>query len=61
MSHVEKEREKESKLRDRIFESPSVLPGFEGPTAAAKEVPVRRAGTADVLVVNAEGLIAIVE
>jgi hypothetical protein len=53
--------EKEYKLRDRIWESPSLLPGFDGPAAAAKEVPVRRAGSADVVVVNAEGEIAIVE
>ena len=57
MSHDEKERE----LQKRIFESPSLLPGFDGPTAAAKEVPVRRAGSADVVVVDAEGQIAIVE
>ena len=53
--------EKESELQERILESPSLLPGFDGPVAAAKEVPVRRAGSADVVVVNAEGLIAIVE
>ena len=57
MSNDEKERE----LRRRIFESPSLLPGFDGPMAAAKEVPVRRAGSADVVVVDAEGQIAIVE
>jgi hypothetical protein len=57
-----KERERyESELRDRIFEHPSLLPGFEGPTAAAKEVEVRRAGPADVVVVNPDGQIAIVE
>lgn len=65
MSQDEKERErreeKESALRDRIFEEPSLLPGFDEPLAAAKEVPVRRAGSADVMVVDAEGEIAIVE
>ena len=53
--------EKESELQDRILESPSLLPGFDGPVAAAKELPARRAGSADVVVVNAEGQIAIVE
>jgi hypothetical protein len=57
MSNDEKERE----LRNRIWESPSLLPGFDAPAAAAKEVPVRRAGSADVVVVDAEGKIAIVE
>jgi RecB family endonuclease NucS len=57
MSNDEKERE----LQKRIFESPSLLPGFDGPAAGTKEVPVRRAGSADVVVVNAEGKIAIVE
>jgi hypothetical protein len=53
--------EKEHELQKRIFDSPSLLPGFDGPAATAKEVPVRRAGSADVVVVNAEGQIAIVE
>jgi hypothetical protein len=53
--------EKESELQKRIFESPSLLPGFDDPAAAAREVPVRRAGKADVIVVDAEGQIAIVE
>lgn len=57
MSDDEKERE----LQKRILESPSLLPGFDGPTAAAEEVPVRRAGSADVVVVDAGGQIAIVE
>jgi hypothetical protein len=65
MSHDEKQRElqkeKERELRDRIFEEPSLLPGFDGPMAAATEVPVRRAGSADVVVVDAKGQIAIVE
>ena len=52
---------KESELQERILESPSLLPGFVGATAAATEVQVRRAGSADVVVVNAEGQIAIVE
>lgn len=53
--------EKERELQQRIFASPSLLPGFDEPTAAAKEVPVRRAGSADVVVVNRDGQIAIVE
>lgn len=53
--------EKESKLRDRILEKPWLLPGFKRPLAAAKEVPVRRAGKADLIVVDADGRIAIVE
>jgi hypothetical protein len=43
------------------LESPSQLPGFDGPAAVADEVPVRRAGKADVVMVNAEGEIAVVE
>src|SRR5262249_23621329 len=45
----------------RILKSPSLLPGFDGPAAVADEVPVRRAGSADVVVVNAKGDIGIVE
>ena len=61
MSNDEGEREKERELRNRILRSPSLLPGFDEPVAAAREVPVRRAGSADVVVVDAEGQIAIVE
>ena len=65
MSHDEQELElqdeKERELRDRIFKKPSLLPGFEEPLAVAKEVPIRRAGKADLIVVDAEGQIAIVE
>jgi hypothetical protein len=53
--------EKERELQKRILESPSLLPGFNEPAAATKEVAVRRAGSADVVVVDAEGQIAIVE
>jgi hypothetical protein len=61
MSNDETEHERERELRNRILESPSLLRGFDGPAAAAKEVPVRRAGSADVVVVNAVGQIGIVE
>lgn len=61
MSNDERDRERERELRNRILESPRLLPGFDEPLAAAKEVPVRRAGSADVIVVDAEGQIAIVE
>ncbi len=61
MSNDEKERERERELRNRILEPPRLLPGFDEPLAAAKEVPVRRAGGADVVVVDAEGQIGIVE
>jgi hypothetical protein len=37
------------------------FPGFDGKMAAAMEVPVRRAGKADLIVVDAKGQIAIVE
>ena len=57
----ELQREKEFVLRDRIFDEPSLLPGFDEPLASAKEVPVRRTGGADVIVVDAGGQIAIVE
>jgi hypothetical protein len=53
--------EKERQLQERILASPSRLPGFDGPAAAADEVPVRHAGSADVVAVNQKGEIAIVE
>lgn len=53
--------EKERALQRRILESPALLPGFDRPAAVADEVPVRRAGKADVIMVNAEAEIAIVE
>ena len=61
MSNDERDRERERELRNRILDSPWLLPGFDQPLAAAKEVPVRHAGSADVVVVNAKGQIAIVE
>ena len=61
MSNDEGERERERELRNRILGPPRLLRGFDGPAAVAKEVPVRRAGSADVVVVNAEGQIGIVE
>jgi hypothetical protein len=60
MSEIDLE-EKESALQQRILDSPTLLPGVEGPAVAAKEVPVRRAGSADVVVVDATGAITIVE
>jgi hypothetical protein len=53
--------EKERELQRRIFESPTLLPGFDGPVVAAEEVPVRRAGSVDLVVIDAAGQIAIVE
>lgn len=53
--------EKERELQRRIFKSPSLLPGFDAPLAVATEVPVRRAGSADLVVVDREGQIAVVE
>jgi len=65
MKQSKKERKRreelEGALRDRIFDEPSLLPGFDKPLAVAKEVPVRRAGSADLVVVDADGEIAIVE
>jgi hypothetical protein len=56
-----KSEKKERDLRQRIWESPSLLPGVDEPAAAAEEVLVRRAGSADLVVVDAQGKITIVE
>lgn len=53
---------RERRLRDRIADSPSLLPGVDKrPTAVSTEVRISKAGKADVVVVDAEGEITIVE
>jgi len=54
------ERKREHELQQQLFERPSLIPGFKGSTAAM-EVPLRRAGHPDLVLVNAAGQIAIVE
>jgi hypothetical protein len=52
----------EAELRDLVAETPSLLPGVdEGPAAAAKEMPISGAGSADVVIVDAAGDITVVE
>src|SRR4051812_37435862 len=52
----------EAELRDLLAETPSLLPGVdEGPAAAAKEMPISGAGSADVVIVDASGDITVVE
>ncbi len=61
MSNDERDRERERALQKRILTEPSLLRGFDGPVAVADEVPIRRPGSADLVMVNAKGQIAIVE
>jgi hypothetical protein len=52
----------EAELQDLLAETPSLLPGVgEEPAAAARELPVAGAGSADVVIVTASGDITLVE
>ena len=51
----------EAELQQLLAESPELLPGLEGPVAAAIEMTIPGSGRADIVLVTATGQIAIVE